>query len=210
MSQRTQIIVTDEIPQSGKQVEDQKIENKTINEKIKELQNKCKEYKKEMQKKDNILKDRKIEVARINATNESNRKEIQMLNHKYEGLLRQKEMLEQTLQKEKSNWNESLSKELQSQYEKYEMAKMQSDETANLMLQQYTSMISEKDNDIKKIAMENKEMEMKMSQMKTIIKEAEKSSLLLKEKNDTINILQASNNDLKKSLEEACQMLLIF
>lgn len=199
---KTEIIVTDENIQNESQIDDVEIENKKLNVKIKELQSKCKEYKKEIQIKDNMLSDRKIEVARLNATNENNRKEINMLNHKCEALSNNNVRLEQTLQNEKSDWDANLSKQLQKKYEEHEYDKMVAKENYDKMNLQYITMMKENNERISKKDREATEREAQLEHMKKLVKEAENSSQIINEKNEIINNLQKSCNDLRKSVEE--------
>ena len=196
--QQTKIIITDEIEPNELRIAELEAEKEKTNNKLKEMMNNCKDYKKELQLKDNQLNDRKIEVARINKTNEDNRKEINMMKLKYETLQKQKEMMEASLQQEKTNWNDNLSKELQSQYEKHEKLKADYEEVRNKMLQQYTQMIAEKDEIISKLKKESEEGRVEISTLKSQLQQAETGSHIIQEKNTIINKLENDCQEMRK------------
>ena len=199
--QQTKIIITDEIEPNERRITELEEENENIKNKLKELTNKCKEYKKDIQLRDNQLNDRKIEVTRVYKTNEDIRKEINTTKLTLEIVQKQKEMLESKLQQEKSDWNDDLSKELQKQYEIHENQKSKLIEERDKWLQQYTGMIEEKNQEISKWKKESDEVKSELTRINVYLKQAENSSKIIEEKNTIINKFESDCLQLRKQNE---------
>ena len=176
-------------------------ENKSLNNKIKEMLINLKDQKKEIQNKDRLLNERKNEVTKIHKTNEEYRNQINTLKHQNEVLQKKKDLMESQLQQEKSNWNDNLSKELQIQYEKQEQIKMENQNRMDKMQQQHIRMIAEKDLQINTALKQEEEAKNETTTLKLYIKETEKQSVQLKEKSENILKLQHQCQDLLKENE---------
>ena len=204
--QPTQILISQEenISQNSEMNErtnELEQENKTLKREGKEMREALKNKKKDIEHREKQLKDRKNEAARLHKTNEENRREITTWEHKYEILQKQKEVLEQAIQKEKSSWNELLSTELQQEYKKSENYKMTTDEMNRKMQMQYTAMIGEKDNIIKEKEMEVRKSKAQVEQLKIWLKEGEKNTELIQEKTECISKLEKRCEALNKNNE---------